>query len=140
MKTSKLLASVLMMLCMAFAFTSCSTRQSIEAAFAKNGYTIQALTPPQQAQVAPILQFFPTLNLEALGFLELDNSITFVYSADELTWEYYGDALVNSGFKDAGIGYVKSNYNTGMTYNVSGKVTELYGQPVLLITYTCGYF
>lgn len=140
MKATKLFAKVAIILCVILSFTACSTQKSIEAAFAKNGYTMQLLSPAHQKQLAPMLNYFPTLNLDAIGYLELDNSITFIYNADEATLQYYGDALIKSGFQYAGIGYVKGDYNTNMTYNVSGKVTTLYNQPLLIITYTRGNF
>lgn len=135
MKAIKSFVSALL-LCAVLA--SCSTQKSIEAAFVKNGYTMEVLAPAEQKQMAPILKYFPTLNLEAIGYLELDNSVTFIYNADEATWKYYGGMLRDSGFQDAGIGYVKSSRSEGVTYNISGNVTDLYGEPILLITYTYG--
>ncbi len=140
MKKLLVFSMMIVMFAATISVTSCSTAKSVNSAFAKNGYTMTALTPAQQLQMAPVMSAFPTFNHDALGYLQSANAMTFVYSVDETAWNSYCNTLVNKGFSDMGIGFVKADKNNGVTYNISGKFTTIYKQTYLLVTYTYSGF
>ena len=120
--------------------TSCSTAKSVNKAFEKNGYVMTTLTPAQQIEVCPVVAKFPSFPVEAVGYLTLGNSCTFIYPVDQATWDSYAAQLQGSGFSNMGIGLVKADKNAGVTYNVSAKSTTIYKHNFMLVTYTSGTF
>lgn len=140
MKRIYLFSALLMMSIALFVTTSCSTAKSVNSSFVKNGYTMTELTPQQQMEIAPVMNAFPTLNLNAMGYLVTGNAVTFVYAADNSVWESYASSLEAAGFSNMGTGYVKADKNAGVTYNISSKFTTVYKQTLLLVTYTYSRF
>lgn len=127
-----LFISVAMML------TSCSTEKSITKAFVKNGYMMGILTPQQQVGQASFLSAFPSLNQDAMGYVTTENSITFIYAADDAAWSSYCSALRRAGFSEMATGYVKADRKNSVTYNISSARTTVYGQNYVLVTYAYG--
>lgn len=119
---------------------SCSTTSSISKAFEKNGYVMSSLTPAQQAEICPVINKFPLFSQNAIGYLQSGNSCTFIYSADQSVWESYKQSLLNNGFSDMSIGFIKADKSAGLTYNVSAKPTVIYKQNFLLVTYVATNF
>lgn len=136
----KKILNVSLMLLMFVAMVSCSTTKSFNKSFEKNGYTMAALTPQQQIEIAPVMNNVPSLNENAIAYLVTGDAITFVYKAEPAVWDNYVAALQNAGFSDMGIGLVKADKNAGITYNVSGKHTTVYKESVLIVTYTHAKF
>ena len=129
-------SAVALMLCAVMTTTSCSTEKSIVKAFVKNGYEMTTLTPQQQVGVAPLLSAFPSYNQNAIGYLVADNTITFVYNSDDVAWNSFCYSLTNAGFSNMGTGYVRADKQSGYTLNVASTITEVYGQPLRLVTFT----
>lgn len=140
MKKIIALSAMALMLIVAMVSTSCSTAKSVSSAFEKNGYVMGELTPQQQAQLAPIVSAFPAFNQTAIAYLQTEKSITFVFPVDETAWNTYTLSLVNAGFSNMGIGFVKADKAQGVTYNVSAKPTTIYKQNFMLVTYTYATF
>lgn len=134
------LTATFAMLAIMMLATSCSTTKSVNKSFEKNGYIMSGLTPGQQVEIAPVLNGFPSFGQSAIGYLVTGNATTFVYEADEITWNNYCAKLENAGFSNMGTGFVKADKNAGITYNVSGKFTTVYKRTYLLVTYTHGNF
>ena len=120
--------------------SSCSTTKSINKAFEKNGYSMTLLAPAQQMEVCPVLAKFPSFAVEAMGYLTLGNSCTFIYPIDQATWDSYATQLQSAGFSNMGIGFVKADKTAGLTYNVSAKATTIYKQNFMLVTFTSSAF
>jgi hypothetical protein len=115
--------------------TSCSSEKSISRTFLKKGYAMQVLTPERQADIVPFMRYFPRFNAEAMGYLRGDGNATFVYGYDEALWSGYFLRLAENGFDCFETGFVKADYDSGCTYNVSGRKIELYGEELLLVTF-----
>ena len=140
MKKLFTLSLVAFMMVATMCVSSCSTAKSVNKAFAKNGYVLTALTPAQQIEVCPVVAKFPSLSANAMGYLTLGNSCTFIYAIDQATWNGYAAQLQNAGFSNMGIGYVKADKSAGVTYNVSAKATTIYKQSFMLVTFTSSAF
>ena len=118
-----------------FLLLSCSSERSALKAFEKKGYVVQQLTPQRQAEVAPLPGDFPRYDADACGYMPSRNGVTFLYALDEAAWSAYCMMLAAEGFDCFGTGFVKADYGKGVTYNVSGRVVELYGRRYLLVAY-----
>ncbi|MBE6302931.1 MAG: hypothetical protein E7089_03230 [Bacteroidales bacterium] len=140
MKKIFTLSLVAFMMVATMCVSSCSTAKSVNKAFEKNGYVLTALTPAQQIEVCPVVAKFPSFPVEAMGYLTLGNSCTFIYAIDQATWDSYAAQLQSAGFSNMGIGYVKADKSAGVTYNVSAKATTIYKQDFMLVTFTSAAF
>lgn len=140
MKKLITLSLVAFMMVATMCVTSCSTAKSVNKAFEKNGYSMTTLAPAQQIEVCPVLAKFPTLPIDAMGYLNSGAGCTFIYNIDQATWNEYGAMLQNAGFSNMGIGYVKADKNAGVTYNVSAKATTIFKQNFMLVTFTSAAF
>ncbi len=140
MKKLFTLSLVAFMMVATMCVSSCSTAKSVNKAFEKNGYVMTTLTPAQQIEICPVIAKFPSFPAEAMGYLTLGNSNTFIYPVDQATWDGYAAQLQNAGFSNMGIGYVKADKNIGVTYNVSAKATTIYKQNFMLVTFTSSTF
>ena len=140
MKKLLTLSVLAFILVTAVSLSSCSTSKSISKAFEKNGYVMTQLTPSQQIEICPVVAKFPSFAQNALGYLQMGNSCTFIYNVDQSVWESYRQHLINNGYSDMGIGLIKADKTTGLTYNVSAKSTVIYKQNFLLVTFTSSSF
>lgn len=129
-------SAVVLMLCATMTTTSCSTEKSIVKAFEKKGYQMGTLTPQQQLAVAPVLSGFPAYSQSAIGYVVVDNAITFVYNLDNAAWDSYCYALTNAGFSNMGTGFIRADKGVGYTFNVATSVAEVYKQPFRFVTFT----
>ena len=140
MKRLFTLSLVAVMMVATMCVSSCSTAKSVNKAFEKNGYVLTALTPAQQIEVCPVVSKFPALSVNAMGYLTVGNSCTFIYPIDQAAWDGYAAQLQNAGFSNMGIGYVKADKSAGVTYNVSAKATTIFKQNFMLVTFTSSAF
>ena len=131
--------SLMAMMFVATLTTSCSMQSMTFKNLEKKGYVVGQLSPAQQAQIAPLMAEFPTLNLTAEAYLASDYSISYLYEGNELDWRNYTDLLVSVGFSKVGNGYVKADRKAGISYNVAYKVVELSNKTYILVTFTSAY-
>ena len=140
MKKLVTLSMVAFMMIATMCVSSCSTAKSVNTAFEKNGYVITALTPAQQIEVCPVVAKFPALSVNAMGYLTLGSSCTFIYNMDQNGWDSYAAQLQNAGFSNMGIGYVKADKAAGVTYNVSTKTATIFKKDYRLVTFAYAGF
>lgn len=140
MKKIFTLSVAFVMMFVALATTSCSSEKSAVKAFKKNGYEMVELEPAQQVAVSPLMSAFPMYGQTSLGYIVTQNSITFVYEQDDMSWNVYTQALRKDGFSGLTNGYVKADKSLGVTYNVSTKTTTIFKRDYRLVTFACAEF
>lgn len=140
MKKIFTLSVAFVMMFVALATTSCSSEKSAAKAFKKNGYEMVELEPAQQVALSSLMSAFPMYGQTSVGYIVAQNSITFVYEQDDLSWNVYTQALRKDGFSNVASGYVKADKSSGVTYNVSTKTATIYKRDYRLVTFACVNF